>query len=106
MHACKRTAILSDFLNNAHRDYKHCKYMAFLYKHIGKLERAINLILRRESKFDPHDQLNLYSFDPLYSACMPMHIINMSPSDPQHAGNFFSFFFFLLKPCMVITYSV
>ena len=40
----------SDFLNNAHRDSKHCKHMASLYKHMGKLQMAITLILRHESK--------------------------------------------------------
>ena len=30
---------------------KRCKCMASLYKHMGKLQRAVILILRRESKF-------------------------------------------------------
>ena len=33
------------------RGRKHCKCMASLYKHMGKLQRAVTLILRRESKF-------------------------------------------------------
>ena len=33
------------------RGRKHCKHMASLYKHMGKLQRAVTLILRRESKF-------------------------------------------------------
>ena len=41
----------SDLLTNAHRDSKHCKYMASLYKHMGELQRTITWILRHESKF-------------------------------------------------------
>ena len=37
----------SDFLNNTHRDSKHCKCMASPYKHMGELQSAITLILRR-----------------------------------------------------------
>ena len=33
------------------RGRKHCKRMASLYKHMGKLQRAVTLILRHESKF-------------------------------------------------------
>ena len=44
-------AYTSDFLNNAHRDSKHCKCVASLYKHMGKLQSAVTLILRCESKF-------------------------------------------------------
>ena len=33
------------------RGRKHCKRMASLYKHMGKLQRAVTLILRCESKF-------------------------------------------------------
>ena len=33
------------------RGRKHCKRMASLYKHMGKLQRAVTLIQRRESKF-------------------------------------------------------
>ena len=54
----KQTPISKIFLNNAHHGYspffmggKHCKCMASLYKHMGKVQRAITLILRHESKF-------------------------------------------------------
>ena len=33
------------------RGRKHCKRVASLYKHMGKLQRAVTLILRCESKF-------------------------------------------------------
>ena len=35
------------------RGRKHCKRMASLYKHMGKLQRAVTLIVRCESKICP-----------------------------------------------------
>ena len=35
------------------RGQKHCKHMASLYKHMGKLQRAVTLIVRCESKICP-----------------------------------------------------
>ena len=46
------------------RGRKHCKRMASLYKHMGKLQRAVTLILRRESKF-----LKVKSLHSIHSAC-------------------------------------
>ena len=65
----------SDFLNNAHRDSKHCNCVASLYKHMGKLQSAIILIPRYKSKFPKVKSLVL-----THSA-FPLKI--MPPSAPK-----------------------
>jgi hypothetical protein len=80
-HKCKQTAstaILSEFLNNAHQDSKHCKCMASLYKH----QSAITLILRRESKF--------FQLVSTHSGCPCKNYVRV-PTPP--GINFFSFFY-------------
>ena len=74
------------------RGRKHCKRMASLYKHMGKLQRAVTLILRRESKFS-HVKSRVLT----HSAC---RCKNYLPKCSQFLQTFFAqeifFFFFYL----------
>ena len=70
------------------RGRKHCKRMASLYKHMGKLQRAVTLILRRESKFS-HVKSHVLT----HSAC---RCKNYLPKCSQFLQTFFAqeIFFF------------
>ena len=74
------------------RGRKHCKRMASLYKHMGKLQRAVTLILRRESKFS-HVKSRILT----HSAC---RCKNYLPKCSQFLQIFFAqeiiFFFYLV----------
>jgi hypothetical protein len=70
------------------RGRKHCKCMASLYKHMGELQSAITLILRRESKF-----LKVRSLVSTHSAC-PCK--NYAPSAPNSPRELILLFFYLV----------
>ena len=75
------------------RGRKHCKRMASLYKHMGKLQRAVTLILRRESKFPKVKSLVL-----THSACPCKNYLPKYSPTPQTLINYINFFFFQAKP--------
>ena len=71
---------------------KHCKRMASLYKHMGKLQRALTLILRCESKFRFQETSSYYPF------CMLISIIcrECFPRVSNISLLYIKFFFFYL----------
>ena len=68
---------------------KHCKCMASLYKHMGKLQSAITLIQRRESKIPSIKFLVL-----TYSACSCKNYGPKCSQKPHELNYLNSFFFF------------
>ena len=71
------------------RGQKHCKRMASLYKHMGELQRAVILILRRESKFPKVKSLVL-----THSACPCKNYLPKYSPTPQTLINYINSFFF------------
>ena len=70
------------------RGRKHCKRMASLYKHMGKLQRAVTLILRRESKFP-----KVKSVVSIHSACPCKNYLPKYSPTPQTLINYINSFF-------------
>ena len=75
------------------RGRKHCKRMASLYKHMGKLQRAVTLILRCESKICP-----VKSLVSTHSAC-PCKNCPPKYSQTLHELDYLFKFAFFKLPC-------
>ena len=71
---------------------KHCKYMAPLYKHMGKLPTAITLILRCESKFR-----SITFPGAIHSACSCEQFVMNSFPESQTLFNYINNLFFFLQ---------
>ena len=84
---CACALICEHVLNNAHRDSKHCKCVASLHKHIGKLESAVTFTLGCESKFP-----KVKSLVTTHSAC-PCKNDLLKCSQPPRELIYFVFFY-------------
>ena len=81
------------------RGRKHCKRMASLYKHMGKLQRAVTLMLRHESKFP-----KIKSLVSTHSACPYKNYAPRCSQPPCEL--FFYIFFYLVFNYLVFNYTV
>ena len=70
------------------RRRKHCKRMASLYKHIEKFQRAVTLIVRRESKICP-----VKSLVSTHSACPCKNYLPKYSQTPHELDYLFIYLF-------------
>ena len=70
------------------RGWKTLQMHGFLYKHMGELQRAVTLILRRESKFP-----KVKSLVSTHSACSCKNYLPKCSPTPQTLINYINSFF-------------